>query len=58
MPGGPAGPPDKPGEYRVIPVPQTAEAIKATAEAQESHEFYLVAMNLYFMVFYKTEKKH
>lgn len=47
---------DHPGEYRFLPKPIGGDAMKALAEAQESEEFYLVAMDAALMVFYKKVK--
>jgi len=44
---------DKPGEYRVTPIPGTADALKAFAESQEADGFLVVAMNQDYIVFYK-----
>lgn len=47
---------DHPGEYRVLPSPNTAEGIKALAEAQENDKFLLVAMTSAWCVFYRKDK--
>lgn len=47
---------DHPGEYRFLPKPIGADAMKALAEAQETDGFYLVAMDSAFMAFYRKDK--
>ena len=48
---------DKPGEYRFLPQPALPADQKALAEAQETEQFYLVAMDGVTMAFYKKLKK-
>lgn len=47
---------DKPGEYRVLACPTTADTLKAFLEAQEASGFLLVGINQDFAVLYKKDK--
>jgi hypothetical protein len=48
---------DKPGEYRVLPVPSTADEIKTLSEQQEQDGFLMSGMNDSFIAYYKRSKK-
>lgn len=47
---------DKPGEYLVLPNPNTPVLIKSVAEAQEASGYLLSAMTDTYLVFYKKDK--
>lgn len=56
--GGPSGPPDKPGEYKVIPVGgRQPEDLQNDFDVAESQGYSWTDLNDSIAVFYKNNRK-